>query len=165
MGGTQRLVGGTRRPPYWLIARVARNRMEILVVEGADCEAMLPVFSSEEDARQFLLARDGGGSGWLPRWTSCGELVSILYGPCAEVERVALDPFPDATSEAIELVGVSRAVFVDTLLGKGRARSVVPHGERKRPAKTAVSGDETAGSRIGGQNLREEKEVVPMDDR
>src|SRR3712207_7841170 len=34
------------------------------------------------------------GTGWQARETSAGELISLLYGPCAGIERVALDPLP-----------------------------------------------------------------------
>ncbi len=51
---------------------------------------------------------------WLARETTCGELISILYGPCREVEDITLNPF----METVELVGLlSRKAFVEALLG------------------------------------------------
>ena len=43
-----------------------------------------------------------------------GELVSVLYGPCAGVKKVALDPLPPEVGgeEMIGLVSLSRERFV-----------------------------------------------------
>lgn len=73
-------------------------------------ESVLPVFSSEEDAASFI--RSGTGV-WRARRIGAGELVSVLSGPCGDVEYVALDPWPKITPEAaLGLVGVSRESFV-----------------------------------------------------
>jgi hypothetical protein len=54
--------------------------------------------------------------GWQVRQTSSGELVSILYGPCAGVGRVALDPSPEMVAETIRLVSVRRETFVNWIV-------------------------------------------------
>ena len=61
-----------------------------------DCggEQALPVFSGEGEAEMFVWLGGAFEDGWRVRETSAGELVSILYGPCAGVGSVALDPSP-----------------------------------------------------------------------
>ena len=60
----------------------------------ADCggEQALPVFSGDGEAEMFVWLGGAFEDGWRVRETSGGELVSILYGPCAGVGRMALDP-------------------------------------------------------------------------
>ena len=42
----------------------------------------------------------------------------MLYGPCANVKGVALDPSPEMLSErTLGLVGLSREHFADLVLG------------------------------------------------
>jgi hypothetical protein len=61
--------------------------------------------------------------GWRIRATSAGELVSILYGLCAGVGRVALDPSPEMSSETIRLVSLSRERFVSWVLDSSCSHS------------------------------------------
>ena len=96
---------GTR--PLWLIAEQRCNGLEVFTI-GTD---VLPVFSFEEEAQMFL----GLGhaiDGWQVRETTYGELISVLYGPCREVEHVALDPVPGL----VELVSLDRRAFIRALL-------------------------------------------------
>ena len=88
----------------------------------ADCdgEQALPVFSGEGEAEMFVWLEGAFEDGWRVRETTCGELVSVLYGPCREVTHVSLDPVPGIT----ELVSLSRRAFVKALL----------EGEPKAPA-------------------------------
>ena len=108
------------RPPgstYWLIAKVENGRMEALTVDGGDDEA-LPVFSHEEEAELFLCL-GGIGGGWRARESSAGEVVSLLFGPCAGVASVALDPSPLMAPEMIDLVRMSRDRFVNLIAAPG----------------------------------------------
>jgi hypothetical protein len=84
----------------------------------ADCsgEQALPTFSSEGEAEMFVWLGRAFEEGWRVRETSAGELVSILYGPCAGVGMVALDPSPGMTAETIRLVSLSRQRFVSWVL-------------------------------------------------
>ena len=66
--------------------------MEVLRATLASCEKALPVFSFEEEARMFLEL--GALDGWRVREPAVGKLTSVLFGPCAGVRRVALDPLP-----------------------------------------------------------------------
>lgn len=77
---------------------------------------VLPVFSFKEEAEMFL--RLGvSEKGWRVRESSCGELVSVLYGPCKDIERVSLDPLPDMLcGRMVGLVSLSRKDFVKALL-------------------------------------------------
>ena len=104
---------GTR--PLWMIAEQRCNGLEVFTI-GTD---VLPVFSFEEEAQMFLGLKHAA-DGWQVRETTYGELVSVLYGPCRQVEQVVLDPVPGIT----ELVSLGRRAFVRALL----------EGEPKAPA-------------------------------
>jgi hypothetical protein len=84
----------------------------------ADCdgEQALPVFSGEGEAEMFVWLGGVVGDDWRVRETSGGELVSILYGPCAGVGRIALDPLPEMTAETIRLISLSRERFVNWIV-------------------------------------------------
>jgi hypothetical protein len=92
---------------------------------------VLPVFSFEQEVEMFL--RLGGyydGGGWRARESSAGELVSVLCGPCADVEGVALDPHPEMLEDGtIELVEVGRRRFVGQLLERS-ANGLVAQARR-----------------------------------
>jgi hypothetical protein len=107
---------------WWLLVRDANFRAELLVV---DCggEQALPVFSGEGEAEMFLWLGDSSEDGWRVRETSAGELISVLYGPCARVGSVALDPSPEMmAARAVGLVSVSRKRFVNWIADKVRTR-------------------------------------------
>ncbi len=70
-----------------------------------------PVFSFREAVEAFLHF-EVAGEDWLARETTCGELISILYGPCRDVEHISLDLLP----KLVELMSLSRKAFVETLL-------------------------------------------------
>ena len=104
--------------PFWLIARHDVGRLEHLTTEFTDGRRALNIFSFEEEARLFLCHSNCGG--WRVRATGIGELVSVLSGPCREVELVALDPLPQREAEAVNIVlCVDRERFVGFLLRKG----------------------------------------------
>jgi len=105
----------SRNGPWWLIVRAKNGRTEVLAVRPRHGQWTLPVFSFEEEAELFLQL-GGLEDVWLVRESRGGELVSVLYGPCASVERVALDPLPEPWSKAMfDLCCVSRRDFVGTL--------------------------------------------------
>ena len=82
----------------------------------ADGRTVLPVFSFEEEAALYLRLGTRG-SCWV-RPIGPGELVSLLYGPCREVDLVALDPMSDVVLPDVmnKLVSLERGRFVDVLL-------------------------------------------------
>ena len=53
------------------------------------------------------------------RESGAGEIVSVLYGPCASARSVVLDPLPEMVAEeAVGLVSLSRKRFVEQLVGR-----------------------------------------------
>ena len=107
------------------MAKDGGSGMEVLVVVHGD-ERALPVFSGEGEAEMFVWLGGAFEDGWRVRESSSGELVSILYGPCASVGSVALDPSPGIEAEMLDLISVSRARFVGWIVGAPRVRD----GER-----------------------------------
>ena len=115
--GVSRRAGRQR---YWVIAKVAKDglgQLELLTLDLDGTGEALPVFSFEEEAEMFLwLQRAEEGHG--VRETTPGQLVSILYGPCADVGRVMLDPLPEiGLSMQISLLGMDRNDFVESVMG------------------------------------------------
>jgi hypothetical protein len=108
-----------RTPTRWLIARDREGRLEPLCVR-AGTSKVLPVFSFEEEAQMFLRLGDYGDSGWRARESCTGELISVLCGPCIDVEGVALDPLPGMLKDrTVGLVWVGRRRFLGRLLASG----------------------------------------------
>ena len=112
-----------RQPLWMLVEHQNGSRINVLTIEYSDGR-VLPIFSFEEEAEMFLWFRMSG-TGWRVRQTTSGELVSMLYGPCVDVEKVALDPPPlEMAGEAIlGLVSLNRQDFVRTLLHKDRPQA------------------------------------------
>jgi hypothetical protein len=120
-GGVPRRAG-TRR--YWIIAKDVKDakdgfgQPDLLTVDldGAAGEA-LPVFSCEEEAQMFLWLQTSE-DGREVREITPRQLVSILYGPCADVGRVMLDPLPEIGARVqISLLGMDRNDFVESVMG------------------------------------------------
>lgn len=117
VGGVSRRAGTQR---YWVIAKDTKGgvgQLELLTVDLDGTGEALPVFSFEEEAEMFLwLQRTEEGR--EVRETTPGQLVSILYGPCADVGRVMLDPLPEiGASMQISLLGMDRNDFVESVMG------------------------------------------------
>jgi hypothetical protein len=101
---------------FWLVVRHEKRQMEVLMV-ACSGEQALPVFSGDGEAEMFVWLEGAYEDGWRVRETSAGELVSILYGPCGGVGRVALDPSPEMVGiDAISLVSVARERFLSWIL-------------------------------------------------
>ena len=104
---------------YWLLAKNENGRLEVLATDLAGEDEAMPVFSHEEEAQMFLGLWEEGCDGWRARQSTAGELISVLYGPCARVKRVALDPLPEMVLErTVGLVSLSRKRFVDLVLSR-----------------------------------------------
>ncbi len=105
-----------RRPAclHHVVARDGDEGLEVFVLQRGKGQ-VLPVFSAGWTARGYLFAEAPGG-GWYVRACIPGELISLLVGPCAGVEWIALDPRPGLRSggEAANLM--PRESFVDYLL-------------------------------------------------
>jgi hypothetical protein len=93
----------------------------MLRINLASGEETLPVFSVEDEARMFFELGTSGG--WRVRETAAGELISILFGPCAGVRRVALDPLPGPAAALAGLVSMGREAFMESLLNMQRLPS------------------------------------------
>jgi len=123
---------GTQR--YWVIVKNAKGgfgQPDLLTVDLDDTGQALPVFSFEEKAEMFLWLQTTE-EGREVRETTPGQLVSILYGPCAEdVGRVMLDPLPEIGARIqISLLGIERNDFVKSVMG---ARSLdIPYKPSRR---------------------------------
>lgn len=117
-------------PPktFWLISKIEAGRMDVLTTNLAERGRALPVFSFAEEAAMYLELGPGQGR-WRVRETAAGELVSVLFGPCAGVDQVLLDPVPDLDGRVLsELIGVEKGDFVEYLLGSTRRTVRAPSG-------------------------------------
>ena len=101
---------------FWLVVMHEERKVKVLMVSCSG-EQALPVFSGDGEAEMFVWLEGAFEDGWRVRETSAGELVSILYGPCAGVGRVALDPSPEMVGiNAVGLVIVTRERFLSWIL-------------------------------------------------
>jgi hypothetical protein len=120
---------------FWLVVRHEDRQMEVLMV-GCSSEPALPVFSDEGEAEMFVWLEGAFEDGWRVRETSAGELVSILYGPCRGVERVALDPSPEMVGmNTVSLVSVARERFLSWILDSPCSVSLGAHDHTRRFVK------------------------------
>src|SRR5215207_2806330 len=110
-----------RTQRYWVIAKDANEgfgQLEVLTVDLDGAGEALPVFSFEEEAKMFLWLQTTEDGQEEVRETTPGQLVSILYGPCADVGRVMLDPLPEIGARMqISLLGMDRHDFVESVMG------------------------------------------------
>ena len=108
--------------PLWIITRYENNRMEVFTTGVDHDEGFVGVFSFEEEAEAFLwLLGDDEKKGWHSEQTTPGELVSVLFGACADMKRVVLDPLPLALGRGmLPLMSVNRDVFLRCLLEESR---------------------------------------------
>ena len=82
----------------------------------ASGEEVLPVFSSEEAAKDFL-SLSSLGEGWCVRGFSRGELVSTLFAFHAELKGILFDPLAGyfLAKDALTSL-VSRERFIECLI-------------------------------------------------
>ena len=102
---------GRSVPGHNVVARLGDEGLEVLRVPAGRGET-LAVFSAGWAARGYLFAEAPGG-GWHVKACGPDELISLLAGPCARVEWVALDPRPGPRGEAANVMPRER--FVDYL--------------------------------------------------
>ena len=107
----------SRTQRYWVIAKDGLGQPDLLTVDLDGAGEALPVFSFEEEAEMFLWLQPSEEGRELREITP-GQLVSILYGPCADVGRVMLDPLPEIGARMqISLLGMDRHDFVESVMG------------------------------------------------
>jgi hypothetical protein len=115
------------RRSFWLIASRVHSLREVLTIDASG-ETVLPIFSLQEEG-EFFLGLEATEADWYLRETTTGELVSLLLGLCARVDKVALDPLPGlGEREILGLVSTGRKHFLRHLLGE-----VATHSGRKYP--------------------------------
>src|SRR5919112_6146746 len=113
-GGVPRRAGTQR---YWVIAKDGFGPPDLLTVDLEGTGEALPIFSFEEEAEMFLWLQTTE-DGREVMETTPGQLVSILYGACADVGRVMLDPLPEiGACVQISLLGMDRHDFVESVMG------------------------------------------------
>ena len=100
---------------YLVVGHVSKG-LELPNFLASSGEEVLPIFSSEEAAREFL-SRSLLGKGWCVRGFSGGELVSMLFAFHPRMKGVLLDPHPGAFSDDVMVSLVSWDTFVGSLLG------------------------------------------------
>jgi hypothetical protein len=100
---------------HYLIVARGRKGLELPDILSDSGEEVLPVFSSEEAAQEFL-SLSSLGKRWYVRGFSYGELVSVLFAFHARIEGVLIDPHPGALSGDVAVSVVGRHVFVSSLL-------------------------------------------------
>ena len=130
------MVDGKSRAPrrlLWLIANHENGRIDVFTLRPDDDREVLPVFSFKEEAETFLRLGETE-TAWRARETTAGELISLLYGPCARVNRVALDPVPVVDGEmGFDLAGWGRRAFLRDFM------SAAPAPNRERWAEVTAS--------------------------
>jgi hypothetical protein len=104
-------------PPVqrYLIVGDGSKGLELPHIFSDSGEEVLPVFCSEEAAREFL-SMSSLCEGWYVRVFSGGELVSVLFAFHAGVKGILLDPHPRAFSEDVAVSLVGWDAFVSSLL-------------------------------------------------
>ena len=101
-------------PSHYVVAKDGDEGLEVLRVPLRGNGEALPVFSAGWAARRYLFAEALGGR-WYVKTCTPDELVSLLVGPCAGVEWVALDSRPGRSrGEAANIMPWEN--FVDYLL-------------------------------------------------
>jgi hypothetical protein len=98
---------------HYLIVGHLGKGLELPDILSHYSEEILPVFSSEEAAREFLYLSTLGER-WYVRGFSGGELVSVLFA--LRINGVLLDPSPGALSGDVAVSYVGREAFVSSLL-------------------------------------------------
>jgi hypothetical protein len=100
---------------HYLIVGHGSKGLELPEILSDSGEEVLPVFSSEEAAKEFLWL-SSLGKGWYVRGFSGGELVSMLFAFHAGMQGILLDPQPGALSAEVMVSLVGRDAFVSSLL-------------------------------------------------
>jgi hypothetical protein len=74
--------------------------------------------------------------------TTVGELVSVLFGPCAGVGHVVLDALPDQFAKALtKLAGIERETFIASHLGMQRPPVVRVRAAHRAPPRPPERAD------------------------
>ena len=104
-------------PLRYLIARLENNRLKVFTLAAGPRGAALPIFGTGRAAHEFL-RRGGLGGGWRVRESTAGELISLLMGHLANVERIVVDPCPGVGVSDARPDGTSKRDFIAALMGE-----------------------------------------------
>ena len=99
----------------YLVVGHSSKGLELPEIRSDSGEAILPVFSSEEAAWEYL-SFSSLGTNWYVRGFSGGELVSVLFAFHTRIRGVLLDPHSSDLSGEVAVSVVGRNAFVSTLL-------------------------------------------------
>ena len=99
----------------YLIVGYGSKGLELPHIVSDSGEEILPVFSSEATAQEFLYL-SSLQERWYVRGFSGGELISLLFAFSARMKGVLLDPQPEDLSGDVVASVVRRNVFVSSLL-------------------------------------------------
>jgi hypothetical protein len=100
---------------HYLIVGRGSKGLELPEIFTDSGEEILPVFSSEEAAQEFL-SLSSLGKGWYVRGFSGGELVSVLFAFHTGMKGILLDPHRGDLSGDVMVSLVGRNAFVSSLL-------------------------------------------------
>jgi hypothetical protein len=122
---------------HWLITKYDHSKMSALTIRLSGDREALAIFSFEEEAEMFLHFRGAAlKDGWSVRQTSVGELVSVLYGPCASAKKVVMDPAPEVGKrELVRTPSMYRNDFLRALLGEAPSSQHLVPPQTPRPLK------------------------------
>jgi len=100
---------------HYLIVGYGSKGLELPHTFSHFGEKVLPVFSSEEAAQEFLPS-SSLGKGWCVRGFSGGELVSVIFAFHTSVKGVLLDPQPGVLSGDVMVSLVGLNAFMRSVL-------------------------------------------------
>jgi len=100
---------------HYLIVGHSCKGLELPHIFTDSGEEMLPVFSSEEAAREFL-SLSPLGEGWYVRGFSRGELVSLIFAFHTGMKGVLVDPYPEVLAGDVMVSLVERETFISSVL-------------------------------------------------
>jgi hypothetical protein len=110
-----------RSETWWMISREGGGRVEPLTLGHPGGQA-LALFGFAEEAALYLRLAGLEGDGWWVRESGPGEVASMLFGPCAAENLVAIDPLPGMAADGtLCLVCMEKRRFLARLLGAGTA--------------------------------------------
>jgi hypothetical protein len=110
-----------RSETWWMISREGGGRVEPLTLGHPGGQA-LALFGFAEEAALYLRLAGLEGDGWRVRESGPGEVASMLFGPCAAENLVAIDPLPGMAADGtLCLVCMEKRRFLARLLGAGTA--------------------------------------------
>lgn len=114
--GEMRAATWPARTPRWLIVNHGVSRISLFTIRFAGGEEVLPVFGHSEEAGRFLRLAVPDGE-WKIRETWDGELISMLFSLGSDIQRIVLDPSPEADFETwADFVSLGRRSFIELLM-------------------------------------------------